>query len=28
MDAVEDVSKIGLRIKAVQFSGFDDGYGA
>ena len=28
VDAVEDVGKKGLRIKAVQFGGFDDGHGA
>lgn len=28
MDAVEDVSEIGLRIEAVEFGGLDDGHGA
>ena len=28
VDAVEDVGKIGLRIKTVQLGGFDDGHGA
>ncbi|MFQ3233496.1 MAG: hypothetical protein ACI82J_001188 [Sulfitobacter litoralis] len=25
VDAVEDIGKVGLRIKAVQLGGFDDG---
>ncbi len=28
MDAVEDVSEIGLRVQAVQLGGFNDRHGA